>query len=87
MKEQKKNKAFRFRWYRRVGVMMWMIFSYLSLFAYIPDEIYVAEEGDRTAFARGLPIDVVEPRNRYLAPSVSVRLRKMTGYFCADYLI
>lgn len=60
MKEQKKNKAFRFRWYRRVGVMMWMIFSYLSLFAYIPDEIYVAEEGDRTAFARGLPIDVVE---------------------------
>ena len=61
MKQQKKNKAM--RWYRRLGIMMWLIFSYVSLFAYIPDEIYVSRGSDETEFAKGLPIVVDEVEN------------------------
>ena len=56
MKQQKKNKVM--RWYRRVGIITWLIFSYVSLFAYIPDEIYVSTENEQTEFAQGLPIAV-----------------------------
>ena len=60
MKQQKKNKATRaissIRWYRRIGIWTWVIFSYLLLFSYIPDEIYVSGESDQTDFTRGLPI-------------------------------
>ena len=58
MKQQKKNKAV--RWYRRVGIFTWIVFSYVSLFTYIPDEIYVSKESERTEFAKGLPIAVDE---------------------------
>ena len=61
MKQQKKNKAM--RWYRRLGIMTWLIFSYVSLFAYIPDEIYVSRGSDETEFAKGLPIVVDEVEN------------------------
>lgn len=61
MKQQKKNKAM--RWYRRLGIMTWLIFSYVSLFAYIPDEIYVSRGSDETKFAKGLPIVVDEVEN------------------------
>ena len=61
MKQQKKNKVM--RWYRRVGIITWLIFSYVSLFAYIPDEIYVSKESDQTEFAKGLPIVVDEVEN------------------------
>ena len=58
MKQQKKNKAI--RWYRRVAMLTWLVFSYVLLFAYIPDEIYVSEESELTDFTRGLPIVVDE---------------------------
>lgn len=58
MKQQKKNKAM--RWYRRMGLFAWFIFSYVSLFSYIPDEIYVSKESERVEFAKGLPIAVDE---------------------------
>lgn len=58
MKQQKKNKAI--RWYRRVAMLTWLVFSYVLLFAYIPDEIYVSEESKLTDFTRGLPIVVDE---------------------------
>lgn len=61
MKQQKKNKAV--RWYRRVGIFTWIVFSYVSLFTYIPDEIYVSKESERTEFAKGLPIAVDEVEN------------------------
>ena len=61
MKQQKKNKAM--RWYRRLGIMTWLIFSYVSLFAYIPDEIHVSRGSDETEFAKGLPIVVDEVEN------------------------
>ena len=51
------------RWYRRLGIMTWLIFSYVSLFAYIPDEIYVSRGSDETKFAKGLPIVVDEVEN------------------------
>ena len=43
--------------------MTWLIFSYVSLFAYIPDEIYVSRGSDETEFAKGLPIVVDEVEN------------------------
>ncbi len=43
--------------------MTWLIFSYVSLFAYIPDEIYVSRGSDETKFAKGLPIVVDEVEN------------------------
>ena len=58
MKQQKKNKAM--RWYRRVGMLTWLVFSYVLLFAYIPDEIYVSKGSDQKEFAQGLPIAVDE---------------------------
>ena len=58
MKQQKKNKAV--RWYGRVGIVAWLVFSYVLLFSYIPDEIYVSRENQRDAFAQGLPISVDE---------------------------
>ncbi|MGN0345079.1 MAG: SpoIVB peptidase [Lachnospiraceae bacterium] len=56
MKQQKKNKAV--RWYRRMGILTWIVYSYVLLFAYIPDEIYVSTENEQTEFAQGLPIAV-----------------------------
>ena len=58
MKQQKKNKAM--KWYRRLGILTWLVFCYVLLFAYIPDEIYMSKESDRIGFARGLPIVVDE---------------------------
>lgn len=43
-----------------MGVMTWLVFSYVLLFSYIPDEIYVSRESDQTEFAQGLPIAVDE---------------------------
>ena len=58
MKKQKKSRAI--GWYRRIGVLMWVIFSYALLFAYIPNEIYVSQESEQGEFAEGLPITVDE---------------------------
>ena len=58
MKQQKKNKTM--GWYRRMGIVTWIIFSYVLLFAYIPDEIYVSVGSSRDEFAQGLPIAVDE---------------------------
>lgn len=58
MKGQKKSRII--KWYRRIGAVTWLVFSYLLLVSYIPDEIYVSKESDRTAFAQGLPITVNE---------------------------
>ena len=41
-------------------MLTWLVFSYVLLFAYIPDEIYVSEESELTHFTRGLPIVVDE---------------------------
>ena len=41
-------------------MLTWLVFSYVLLFAYIPDEIYVSEESELTDFTRGLPIVVDE---------------------------
>lgn len=63
MKKQKKNKNRVIRWYRRVGILTWIVFSYVLLYAYIPDEIYVSGESGRSDFAEGLPIVVEEVEN------------------------
>ena len=73
MKGQKKNRIVRYGdgivqlqkrkligWGRRIGVLTWLVFSYLLLFAYIPDEIYVSKESEQEEFAQGLPITVDE---------------------------
>lgn len=58
MKKQKKSRAI--RWYRGMGMAGWLIFSYVLLFAYIPDEIYVSKGSAQEEFAQGLPITVEE---------------------------
>lgn len=58
MKKQKRNRAI--RWYRSIGMLGWIVFSYVLLFAYIPDEIYVSKGSEQEQFAQGLPITVNE---------------------------
>ena len=60
VKQQKKKNAIRIRWYRRVGILGWIAYSYVLLFSYIPDEIYVSQEGEQNGFTQGLPIEVEE---------------------------
>lgn len=57
-RQQKKNRAI--KWYRRAGILTWFAFTYVLMFSYIPDEIYVSQEGSQVEFAQGLPITVSE---------------------------
>lgn len=58
MKRQKKNRAM--KWYRRAGILTWVVFTYALMFSYIPDEIYVSKGNGQIEFAQGLPITVSE---------------------------
>lgn len=55
--KQKKNK--RIKIFRYAGVIVWAVFSYVSMFSYIPDEIYLSKEAAQEQdFALALPVSV-----------------------------
>ena len=44
-----------------MGLLTWVVFSYVSMFSYIPDEIYLTrEERVKPEFVQGLPVSVEE---------------------------
>lgn len=65
MKQKKNNEAIRQK--RRniyFGAAVWLLFCYMLLFSYIPDEIYVSGESEQyPEFAAGLPIKMVYEQN------------------------
>lgn len=57
-KRRNKNKG-RQRFFRCIGILTWVSFSYLLLLSYIPDEIYLSKEAEETPeFAMGLPVSM-----------------------------
>lgn len=57
-KRRDKNRGRR-RLFICIGVLMWVSFSYLLLLSYIPDEIYLSKEAEKTPeFAMGLPVSM-----------------------------
>lgn len=54
------QRFFQSRLYKCVGVTAWVIFAYVSMLSYIPDDIYLSKGNEQQAdFAKALPVTVV----------------------------